>query len=272
MIGISKDMDISLSKGTFTLERSNKPGEVYYIRTPGTILLYPHRRITIDTDIRVTLPYGYKGYLRSIPRSDKNVLIDEIRIDDTGNESILVTMCCYDIKECFRKGDIIAELVIRPSYTPENDKDMTKVNRIEIRKAPKSGRQYLILYAKSKGTECDESFTLGDYGYPVKVPRDIVESLELTDIVHTMKEIEYFSKNTGTQNKLLNNNDQHTTSVYKLEIRRALSGKQYLVLCTKDGYTIVDDAGHLEKLSTDIVESLTLVESLYTTLFYEREF
>ena len=146
-----------------------------------------------------------------------------------------------------------------------NDNDMTKANSIEIRRAH-SGRLYLIFYAK------DESFTLGDDGYPVKVPRDIVESLELADIVHTMKEIEYFSKNTGTQNKLLNNNDQHTTSVYKLEIRRALSGKQYLVLCTKDGYTIVDDAGHLEKLSTDIVESLTLVESLYTTLFYEREF
>ena len=146
-----------------------------------------------------------------------------------------------------------------------NDNDMTKANSIEIRRAH-SGRLYLIFYVK------DESFILGDDGYLVKVPRDIVESLELADIVHTMKEIEYFSKNTGTQNKLLNNNDQHTTSVYKLEIRRALSGKQYLVLCTKDGYTIVDDAGHLEKLSTDIVESLTLVESLYTTLFYEREF
>ena len=151
-----------------------------------------------------------------------------------------------------------------------NDNDMTKANSIEIRRAH-SGRLYLIFYVK------DEPFTLGDDGHSVKVPRDIVESLELADFVHTMKEIEYFSKNIGTQNKLLNhnddiNNDQHTTSVYKLEIRRALSGKQYLVLCTKDGYTIVDDAGHLEKLSTDMVESLELVESLYTTLFYDREF
>lgn len=118
---------------------------------------------------------------------------------------------------------------------------MTKANSIEIRRAH-SGRPYLIFYDK------DESFTLGDDGYSVKIPSDIVESLELVDIVHTMKEIEYFSKNTGTQNKLLNhnndiNNDQHTTSVYKLEIRRALSGKQYLVLCIKDGYAIVDDAG-----------------------------
>ena len=87
-----------------------------------------------------------------------------------------------------------------------------------------------------------------------------------------MKEIEYFSKNTGTQNKLLNHNDQHQTAVYKIEIRRALSGKQYLVLCTKDGYAIIDNDGYLEKLSTDIAESLTLVESLHTTLFYDREF
>jgi hypothetical protein len=56
------------------------------------------------------------------------------------------------------------------------------------------------------------------------------------------------------------------------EVRRAHLGKQYLVLCTKDGYAIVYDAGYLEKLSTDIAESLTLVESLYTTLFYDREF
>lgn len=142
---------------------------------------------------------------------------------------------------------------------------MTKANDIEIRRAH-SGRLYLVFYAK------DSSFALGEDGHSVKIPRDIVESLELVDIVHTMKEIEYFSKNTGTQNKSLNHNDQHTTSVYKIEIRRALSGKQYLVLCAKDEYAIVDDAGHLEKLSTDIVESLTLVESLYTTLFYDREF
>ena len=143
---------------------------------------------------------------------------------------------------------------------------MTKANSIELRRAH-SGRLYLTFYDESEGT-----FILGDDGYSVKVPRDIVESLELADIVHTMKEIEYFSKNTGTQNKLLNHNDQHTTSVYKLEIRRALSGKQYLVLCTNDGYVILDDDGYPEKLSTDIAESLTLVESLHTTLFYDREF
>lgn len=63
--------------------------------------------------------------------------------------------------------------------------NMTKVNRIEIRKAPKSGRQYLILYAKSKETECDETVILGDDGYPAKISRDIVESLELVDIMYT---------------------------------------------------------------------------------------
>ena len=118
---------------------------------------------------------------------------------------------------------------------------------------------------------------LGDDGYSVKIPTDIVESLELVDIPHTMKEINYFLESTGTQSKVLNNNDyinsdQHQTSVYKIEIRRAKSGKQYLVLCTKNGYAIVDDAGYLEGLSTDVAESLTLVESLHTTLFYDIEF
>ena len=187
MIGISKDMDMSLSKGAFTLESSNEPGEAYYIRTPETIRLYPYESITIDTGIRVTLPYGYKGVLRSIYKLDKNVVIDELRVDGTGNESISVTIHSGDTEQYFCKGDIIAKLVILPSHTPELEK-------------------------------------------------------------------------------------QYPTIVYKIEIRRAKSGKQYLVLCIKDGYVILDDDGYPEKISTDIVESLTLVESLHTTLFFDREF
>lgn len=61
---------------------------------------------------------------------------------------------------------------------------MTKVNRIEIRRAL-SGKQYLILYAKNKGTEYDKTVILGDDGYPEKISRDIVESLELVDIIYT---------------------------------------------------------------------------------------
>jgi len=187
MIGISKDMDVSLSEGAFTLEKANDLEEVYYIRTPEAIRLYPHESITIDTGISVTLPYGYKGVLRSIYKLDKNVVIDELRIDGTGNESISVTIHSGDTEQYFFKGDIIAKLVILSSCTPELEK-------------------------------------------------------------------------------------QHPTTVYKIEIRRAKTGKQYLVLCTNDGYVIVDDAGYLEKLSTDIAFSLTLVESLHTTLFYDREF
>lgn len=188
MIGVSKDMDVSLSKGAFTLEKTNDPGEVYYIRTPEAIRLYPsYESITINTGIRVTLPYGYKGVLRSIYELNKNIVIDESRIDDTGNESIRITMHGVNTEEYLFKGDIIAKLVILPSRTSELEKK-----------------------------------------YPA--------------------------------------------AVYKIEIRRAKTGKQYLVLCTKDGYAILDDDGYPEKLSTDIVESLTLVESLHTTLFFNREF
>lgn len=122
MIGISKDMDASLRKGAFTLESSNEPGEAYYIRTPGAILLYPYDSITINTGIRVTLPYGYEGVLRSIYELDKNVIIDEPRIDGTGNESISVTIHSGDTEQYFCKGDIIAKLVILPSHTLELEK------------------------------------------------------------------------------------------------------------------------------------------------------
>lgn len=181
------NMDVMLDKGSFMPEKTDKPGEAYYIRTPETILLYSHESITINTGIRVTLPYGHKGVLRSIYELDKNIVIDESRIDGTGNESIPVTIHSGDTAQYFRKGDIIARLAILPSHTPELEK-------------------------------------------------------------------------------------QYPTTVYKIEIRRAKTGKQYLVLCTNDGYVILDDAGYLEKISTDIVESLTLVEILHTTLFYDREF
>ena len=187
MIGISKDMDVALSKGAFALERLNESGQVYYIRTPETILLYSHESITIDTGICVTLPYGHKGVLRSIYELDKNVVIDELRIDGTGNESISVTIHSGDTAQYFRKGDIIAKLEIQPSihsYIPENNKDITKVNRIEIKRA-QSGRQYLVLYVESKDADFDETVILGDDGYPEKISRDIVESLEQVKRIDT---------------------------------------------------------------------------------------
>ena len=59
----------------------------------------------------------------------------------------------------------------------------------------------------------------------------------------------------------------------KIEIRRAHSGGQYLIFYdeSEDAFMLGDD-GHPVKIPTDIVESLTLVESLHTTLFYDREF
>ena len=183
------NMDVMLHRGAFALEKTDDPGEVYYIRAPRPIWIDPHSSFTIDTGIYVNLPDGCIGYLRPTRTRACVSKIDETRIDDTGNKSIQVTVHCDDNTAIYiSKGEIIAKLEIRPSihfYIPENNKDMTKVNRIEIRKAPKLGRQYLILYAKSKGTECDETVILGDDGYPAKISRDIVESLELVDIMYT---------------------------------------------------------------------------------------
>lgn len=62
-------------------------------------------------------------------------------------------------------------------YTPENDNDITKVSRIEIKRA-QSGRQYLVLYIENKDKDFDETIILSDDGYLTKILRDIVESLE----------------------------------------------------------------------------------------------
>ena len=188
------NMNVTLRRGAFTPKEADDSGEVYYIQTPESIQIAPHESYIIDTGIYVNLPDGCKGHF--IPRYDLGIctVIDGTyvgRVDGTGNESIRVSMHGGDTGKHVYKGDVIGKLVIKPirpfmyHYTPENDNDMTKVNRIEIRKASQSDRQYLILYAKSKGTEYDETVILGDDGYPAKISRDIVESLELVDIMYT---------------------------------------------------------------------------------------
>lgn len=188
------NMNVMLRRGAFMPKEADDSGEVYYIQTPESIQIAPHESYIIDTGIYVNLPDGCEGDF--IPRYDLGIctVIDKTyvgRVDSTGNESIRVSMHGGNTGKYVYKGDVIGKLVLKPiqhftyHYTPENDNDMTKVNRIEIRKALKSGRQYLILYAKSKGTECDETVILGDDGYPAKISRDIVESLELVDIMYT---------------------------------------------------------------------------------------
>lgn len=190
MIKLTKygNMDVMLNKGSFMPKKTDDPGEVYYIRAPKCIWIDPHSSFTIDTGIYVNLPDGCIGYLRPTRTRACVSKIDETRIDDTGNKSILVTVHCDDNTAIYIcKGDIIAKLEIRPSthsYTPESNKDITKVNHIEIKRA-QSGRQYLILYVESKDTDFDETVILGDDGYLTKISRDIVESLEQVKRIDT---------------------------------------------------------------------------------------
>ena len=181
------NMDVMLHRGALMLEKTDDyPGEVYSIRAPKPIQIDPYDSCSIDTGIYVNLPDGCIGYLRPRPRSCTSTT-DETRIDNTWNKSISVTIHCGGIGEYFHKGDVIAELVILPSmhsYRPESNKDMTKVNHIEIKRA-QSGRQYLILYVESKDTEFDETVILGDDGYLTKISRDIVESLEQVKRIDT---------------------------------------------------------------------------------------
>lgn len=188
------NMNVMLRRGAFMPKEADDPGEVYYIQTPESIQIAPHESYIIDTGIYVNLPDGCEGNL--IPRSELGIctVIDKTyvgRVDSTGNESIRVSMHGGNTGKYVYKGDVIGKLVIKPirpfmyHYTQKNDNDMTKVNRIEIRKASQSDRQYLILYAKSKGTEYDETVILGDDCYPAKISRDIVESLELVDTMYT---------------------------------------------------------------------------------------
>ena len=187
------NINIMLNKGSFIPEETDDPGEVYCIRTPESIQIAPHESYIIDTGIYVNLPDGCEGYL--IPRSELGIctVIDKTyvgRVDGTGNESIRVSMHGGNTGKYVYKGDIIGKLVIKPirpfmyHYTPENDNNLTKVSRIEIKRT-QSGRQYLVLYIESKGTEFDETVILGDDGYLTKISRDIVESLEQVKRIDT---------------------------------------------------------------------------------------
>ena len=180
------NMNVMLRRGAFMPKEADDTGEVYYIQTPESIEIAPHESYIIDTGIYVNLPDGCEGYL--IPRSELGIctVIDKTyvgRVDSTGNESIRVSMHGGNTGKYVYKGDVIGKLVIKPirpfmyHYTPENDKDITKVNRIEIKRT-QSGRQYLVLYIENKDKDFDETVILGDDGYLTKISRDIVESLE----------------------------------------------------------------------------------------------
>ena len=182
------NMDVTLDRGSFIPEKTDDPGELYYIRAPRPIWIDPHSSFTIDTGIYVNLPDGCIGHLRPTRTRACVSKIDETRIDDTGNKSILVTVHCDDDTATYiSKRDIIAKLEIRPSihsHIPESNKDITKVNRIEIKRA-QSGRQYLVLYIGNKGTDFDETFILGDDGYLTKISRDIIESMRQVKRIDT---------------------------------------------------------------------------------------
>lgn len=69
------------------------------------------------------------------------------------------------------------------------------------------------------------------------------------------------------------------TKVNRIAIRRAYSGKQYLIFYVKseesteyDRTVILDESGYLEPIPTDIAETLELVKNIYIDLTINREF
>ena len=66
-----------------------------------------------------------------------------------------------------------------------NNYDMTKVNRIEMRKTF-SGKLYTVIYAEfknaDKGIEFEDGIVLDESGYPATIPLDVIESLELVKV------------------------------------------------------------------------------------------
>ena len=66
-----------------------------------------------------------------------------------------------------------------------NNYDMTKVNRIEIRKTL-SGKLYTVIYTEfknaDKGIDFEDGIVLDESGYPATIPLDVIESLELVKV------------------------------------------------------------------------------------------
>ena len=109
------NMDVMLRGGAFIPDRTDDPGEIYYIRAPKPIWIDPYDSYSIDTGICINLPDGCEGVLRSRTRpATDNLITDETRIDGTGNRSILITIHGGNAAYYLRKGDIIAKLEIRP--------------------------------------------------------------------------------------------------------------------------------------------------------------
>ena len=112
---------VVLEKGAYAPERAHEADAGLDLRSPIKIPVYPGKSAVIDTGVRVGIPKGYVGMLKS--KSGLNVrygLQSEGVIDSGYTGTIIVKLCNLGERAIMvEKGDKISQLVILPIVTPD---------------------------------------------------------------------------------------------------------------------------------------------------------
>lgn len=114
-------MRVQLDEGAFEPIRAHRGDAGLDIRTPVDVTIKAHGSATIDTGLRIEIPYGYVGELES--KSGLNVIHDIVScggtIDYGYTNSIRVKLYNFSDEDyTFSRGDKIIQLVIHPVWLP----------------------------------------------------------------------------------------------------------------------------------------------------------
>lgn len=114
-------MRVQLDEGAFEPVRAHRGDAGADLRTPVDVTIKAHGSATIDTGVRIELPYGYVGELES--KSGLNVKHDVVScggtIDYGYTGSVRVKL--YNMGDedyTFHRGDKVVQLVIHPVWLP----------------------------------------------------------------------------------------------------------------------------------------------------------
>lgn len=114
-------MKVQLDDGAYMPQRAYELDAGYDLRTPHSIICFPHESVTINTGVHIEIPKGYVGFLKS--KSGLNVKHDitGTGVVDAGYTGSIVVKLYNngDKQHTFYEGDKIIQIVFLPIYTPQ---------------------------------------------------------------------------------------------------------------------------------------------------------
>lgn len=114
-------IDVVIDEGGFLPLHAHDDDAGYDLRSPDMYVIHAHESVVIDTKLRIFIPSGYTGFLKS--KSGLNVkhnIVSEGVIDAGYTNTIKVKLYNHgDEDYVVDRGDKITQIVFLPIVTPQ---------------------------------------------------------------------------------------------------------------------------------------------------------